>query len=100
MSQNWPYLYPKLLIYFEIIYSRHLSRNQNNRISGLVKLILKSQLSPFFISYKNICLSRTWKNCNSRYVELFFCPSSSFDLEIYLSNKQRQYVKLIKILIN
>ena len=53
-------------------YSKHsLSRNWNNRIFGLVELILKSQLCPFFISYKYICLSRTWKNCNSQYVKFF-----------------------------
>ena len=36
------------------------------RTTGLVELILKSQLCPSFISYKNICLSGTLKNCHSR----------------------------------
>ena len=52
-------------------YSRHSSPNRNNQISGLVESILKSQLCPFFISYKNISLTRTRKNCNSRYVDFF-----------------------------
>ena len=93
---NWP----EIDLYAKSEYSWHsLFRNWNNQISGLVELILHSQLCPFFVSYKNICFSQTLKNYNSRCVEFFSCQSSSFDLEIYLSStvtdKRRHFVYAI-----
>ena len=78
-------------------YSRHSSRNRNNQISGYVQLILKSQLCPFFISYKIFVEVELGEIAIPDMSSFFFCQSSSFDLEIYLSNtvndKQRQFVE-------